>query len=158
MVVLDVFSRTFVPLATQAGIPTRTLRRHMRLFRRYADPNDATMLVGRCVRPGRRRSPSYLMLLTRQQLIVTRESILLHRPRVYLRGPVSELEGVRWSADPGEAVVDLALSTPRGRERFWIRALYTDQMWRLDAALGRVFRNSAAASRFAAFLSPAGVA
>jgi len=127
----------------------------MKLFRRYSDADDQTMLVSRCSRPGRPRAGRYLMLLTRQHLVVTRDSAVLHRPRVYLHLPVSKLEAVRWSADPDGALVDLAISTPRGRERFWIRALYAGQMWRLDAALGQVFRHSSAASRFAAFLSPA---
>ena len=47
MDVLDVFSRTFYPLAAQTGIPMRTLRRHLQVYRRYTDGDDSTMLVSR---------------------------------------------------------------------------------------------------------------
>jgi hypothetical protein len=155
MDVLDVFSRTFYPLAAQTGIPMRTLRRHLQVYRRYTDGDDSTMLVSRCARAARPDAGPYLMLLTREQLVVTKETGYIRHPRVYLQVPVSQLQAVTWTADPDGASVDLAMSTPRGRERFSIQALYARQTWRLDVALGRVFRKSAAASRFAAYLSPA---
>src|SRR5262245_18936850 len=118
MDVLDVFSRTFYPLAAQTGIPMRTLRRHLQVYRRYTRSDDSTVLVARCARAGRPEAGRYLMLLTRQQLVVTKETSFIRNPRVYLHLPVNELQAVTWSADPDGASVDLAMSTPRGRERF----------------------------------------
>ena len=142
MDVLDLFSRTFLPLAAQAGIPIPTLSRHMPLFRRYADPNDPTMLVTRCARADRPLARPYLLLLTRRHLVVTTESRVLHRPRLHLEARVSALQGVTWQADPSHHSVELAVTTARARERFWIKALHPRQLWRYEAALGYVFRES----------------
>jgi hypothetical protein len=142
MNVLDVFSRTFLPLAAQAGIPIPVLSRHMPVFRRYVDPDEPTMLVSRCARAERPMGRRYIVMLTKRHLVVTRETPLLRRPKVYLEADVSTLEGVTWTTDLAGAAVDFAVSTAAKRERFSIRALYPRQMWRLEAALGQVFRPS----------------
>ena len=149
MNVLDVFSRTFLPLATQAGIPVPVVNRHLPLFRRYVDPDEPTMLVSRCARAESPMGRRYIVLLTRQHLVVTTESLILRRARVYLEADVRTLEGVTWSTDLDAAAVDFAVSTRVKRERFSIRALYPRQMWRLEAALGQVFRPAGKRSRSA---------
>lgn len=140
MNVLDVFSRTFLPIAAQAGIPVPVLNRHLPVFRRYVDPDEPTMLVSRCARAERPMGRRYIVLLTRSHLVVTTETRLLRRPRVYLEADVRNLEAVTWTTDLAGAAVDFAVSTQAKRERFSIRALYPRQMWRLEAALGQVFR------------------
>jgi hypothetical protein len=154
MDVLDVFSRTFLPLAAQAGIPMPTLVRHMPIFRRYVDPGDAAQVVARCSRPESPFAGTHLLLLTKQHLVITSESRLLRRPRVHLEAHVDELETVTWQADPIGTSVDLAVSTPDGRQRFWIRTRHARQLWRLDAALLKVFRASADVARRGVRMAP----
>jgi hypothetical protein len=151
---LDGFSRTFLPLAAQAGIPMPTLSRHMPIFRRYVATDDPAVLVARCSRPESPMTGSHLLVLTKRHLVVTSESRLLHRPRLHLESTVAELETVTWSADPIGSALDLALSTPQGRERFWIRTVYPRQLWRLDASLVKVFRASADAARRGMLVPP----
>ena len=57
---MNVFSRTFLPAAAEAGVPIATVSRHMPIFRRCVDPDDTTVLVTRCahVFHDRRRSVS----------------------------------------------------------------------------------------------------
>lgn len=150
MDVLDLFSRTFLPLAAEAGIPITTMSRHLTLFRRYADPQEPTMLVARC-------SPAmwsasgrnHLILITRRHLVVTRESRVLHRPRLHLAAALVDLQGVTWCTDFDSRVVELAISTASRRERFRLRSSQLRQMWRLESALGRVFRAQPVPSQIA---------
>ena len=48
---MDVFSRTFLPAAAEAGVAIPTVSRHMPIFRRCVESDDATVLVTRCLRP-----------------------------------------------------------------------------------------------------------
>ena len=45
---MDVFSRTFLPAAAEAGVAIPTVSRHMPIFRRCVEPDDSTVLVTRC--------------------------------------------------------------------------------------------------------------
>jgi hypothetical protein len=150
--VLDRFSATFVGLATQAGIPA--LGRHLKIFRRYARASEPAVLVCRAVRASAPSRGGYVLLLTRASLMVTRER-WLRRPRLYLHEPVAGLRHVSWSSDPAAGLVDLAVGTERGRERFCLRALYASQMWRLDAGLSHIFRPVSERDQLAGVFTPA---
>jgi hypothetical protein len=154
MDVLDPFSRTFLPLAEQAGITAPTVTRHLPLVRAHVDVDDPALLVAQCSRPDRPAGRTHLLVITRRQLVVTSETRLWRRPRVHLASPVEDLESVTWSADPVGAALDLALSTAEGRQRFWIRGLHPRHLWRLDAALLKVFRASADAARRGVLVPP----
>jgi hypothetical protein len=154
MDVLDAFSRTFVPLATQAGIPAPMVARHLPLLRRHVTPDDPAVLVAECGRPQGPSRGAHLLVLTPRQLVVTVESRLWRRARVHLASPVADLESVTWSADPVGAALDLALSTPEGRQRFWIRGVPPRHLWRIDATLVKVFRASADAAKRGMLVAP----
>jgi hypothetical protein len=150
----DAFSRTFLPLAEQAGIAAATVTRHLPLVRAKVDETDPALLVAQCSRPDRPGPGTHLLVITRRQLVVTAETRLLRRPCLHLASPVEDLESVTWSADPVGAALDLALSTSEGRQRFWIRGLHPRHLWRLDAALLKVFRASADAARRGVLVPP----
>lgn len=152
MDVSDPLSRAFLPLALRAGIPLPTLARHLTIFQEYAEPAGSAVLLSRCVRPERPQGRAYLMLLTRTHLVVTSERRFGRQAQLHLAEPVRELHHVTWSPDPGSALVDLAIGTDRGRQRFCLRALHARQMWRLDAALGQVFQQASERERLAAVL------
>jgi hypothetical protein len=154
MDVLDVFSRTFLPLAEEAGIASVTVTRHAPLIRSQVDGDDPALLVAQCSRPDRPVGGTHVLVITKRQLVVTSETRLLRRPRLHLASPVEDLESVTWSADPVAAALDLALSTAEGRQRFWIRGLHPRHLWRLDAALLKVFRASADAARRGVLVVP----
>jgi hypothetical protein len=137
---LDVFSRTFLPLAAEAGVPLTTLGRHTPVLRRHTDPHEPTRLVAHCWPVDRPRAGVHLLVLTRQRLVITRDSRLRRRPRLYLEQPVADLDGVTWSVDPDNGSLELAFSTRAGRERFRLRPPQLRQMWRVDAALATIFR------------------
>lgn len=146
--VMDVFSRTFLPAATEAGLAVQTVSRHMPVFRRCVGSGDATILVTRCSRPDRPVTGDYLLLLTHRRLVVTQQTRLLHRLRLHLNTELRELSNVTWSPDPRLGSVELAATAIDGiRERFLIRTSHPKQVWQLDALLNHAFRTRLRAPR-----------
>jgi hypothetical protein len=142
---MDVFSRTFLPAAAEAGVAVPTVSRHMPIFRRCVAADDAAALVARCARADRPAQGEYLMLLTYRRLVVTHESRMLHRLRLHLNTELGHLGNVTWNPDPRLSAVELAATAVDGvRERFWIRVGHPKQVWHLDALLSHVFRPRAA--------------
>ncbi|MBQ1022991.1 hypothetical protein [Micromonospora sp. C95] len=138
---MDVFSRTFLPAAAEAGLAVQTASRHMPVFRRCVGSGDATILVTRCSRPDRPVHGEYLLLLTHRRLVVTRQTRVLHRLRLHLNTELRELSHVTWSPDPRLHCVELAATAIDGiRERFLIRTQHPKQVWQLDALLNHAFR------------------
>ncbi|MEV2237881.1 hypothetical protein [Micromonospora sp. NPDC049891] len=138
---MDVFSRTFLPAAAEAGLAMQTASRHMPVFRRCVGSGDATILVTRCSRPDRPVNGDYLLLLTHRRLVVTRQTRVLHRLRLHLNTELRELSHVTWSPDPRLHCVELAATAIDGiRERFLIRTQHPKQVWQLDALLNHAFR------------------
>jgi hypothetical protein len=152
---MDVFSRTFLPASSQAGLPIPVVSRHMQVVRRCVTPAETAMLVARCYRPGQPMAGSFLLLLTNRSLVITRESRLLHRVQLHLAAEVRNLENVAWSPDPRLRSIELAMTTVDGlRERFWIPVRDARRVWHLDALLSHVFRSRNVASRTAPRAKP----
>src|SRR5687767_9234387 len=119
---MDVFSRTFLPAAAEAGVAIPTVSRHMPVLRRCVEPDDATILVTRCVRPDRPLRGEFLMLLTYRRLVVTQETRVLHRLRLHLNAELRHLSNVTWNLDLRQSAVDVAATAVDGvRERFSMR-------------------------------------
>lgn len=138
---MDVFSRTFVPAAAEAGVAIPTVSRHLPIFRRCVESDDATVLVSRCVRPTIPHEGDFLLLLTYRRLVVTQETRVLHRLRLHLNTELRHLSNVNWNPDPRLSVVEFAATAVDGvRERFWIKVGHPKQVWHLDALLSHVFR------------------
>ncbi len=138
---MDVFSRTFLPAATEAGLAVQTASRHMPVFRRCVGSADATIVVARCSRPGRPMSGDHLLLLTHRRLVVTQQTRILHRLRLHLNTELRELSHVTWSPDPRLHSVELAATAIDGiRERFLIHTQHPKQVWQLDALFNHAFR------------------
>jgi hypothetical protein len=138
---MDVFSRTFLPAAAEAGVAIPTVSRHMPIFRRCVEPDDSTVLVTRCVHRDRPRSGDFLMVLTYRRLVITNETRVLHRLRLHLNANLRHLSNVSWSPDLRAASVDLAATAVDGvRERFRIKLLEPEQVWQVDSLLKHVFR------------------
>ncbi|MFV2112065.1 hypothetical protein ACFHW0_06945 [Micromonospora sp. LOL_025] len=138
---MDVFSRTFLPAASEAGLAVQTVTRHMPVFRRCVGSGDATILVTRCARPDRPMAGEYLLLLTHRRLVVTQQTRVLHRLRLHLNTELRELSNVTWSPDPRLQSVEMAATAIDGiRERFLIRTRQPKQVWQLDALLNHAFR------------------
>jgi hypothetical protein len=151
---MDVFSRTFLPAAAEAGVAVPTVGRHLSVFRRCVCADDATALVARCLRPDRPLQGEYMLLLTYRRLVVTHETRVLHRLRLHLNAELGHLSNVTWSPDPRISAVELAATAIDGvRERFWIKVAHPKQVWHLDALLSHVFRPKA--QRAAAAPAPA---
>jgi hypothetical protein len=145
---MDVFSRTFLPAAAEAGVAISTVSRHMPVFRRCVEADDATVLVTRCLRPDRPMQGEFLLLLTFRRLVVTQETRVLHRLRLHLNTELRHLSNVTWNPNPRLAAVDLAATAVDGiRERFWIKTSHPKQVWHLDALLSHAFRPRSAAER-----------
>ncbi|MEU6022672.1 hypothetical protein ACGFIK_11130 [Micromonospora sp. NPDC048871] len=138
---MDVFSRTFLPAATEAGLAVQTATRHMPIFRRCVGSSDATVLVTRCSRPDRPMFGDHLLLLTHRRLVITRQTRVLHRLQLHLNTELRELSHVTWSPDPRLHSVELAATAIDGiRERFLIHARHPKQVWQLDALFNHAFR------------------
>jgi hypothetical protein len=138
---MDVFSRTFLPAAVEAGVTPPTVSRHMPVFARCVGSGDATVLVTRCTRLDRPGQGDYLLLLTYQRLVVTQQTRLLRRLRLHLNTELRHLSNVTWNADPRLGVELAATAVDGIRERFLIRVGQPKQVWHLDALLGNVFRD-----------------
>lgn len=145
---MDVFSRTFLPAAAEAGVAISTVSRHMPVFRRCVEADDATVLVTRCLRAARPLQGDFLLLLTYRRLVVTKETCVLHRLRLHLNTELRHLSNVTWNPDPRVAAIELAATAVDGvRERFWIKAVQPKQVWHLDALLSHAFRPRLMAER-----------
>ncbi len=137
---MDVFSRTFLPAAAEAGVAIPTVSRHMPILRRCVEADDAAVLVTRCTRPETPMAGDFLMLLTYRRLVVIRETRVLHRLRLHLNANLRHLSNVSWNPDPRESCVELSATAVDGvRERFRIRLGRPDQVWHLDALFKQVF-------------------
>lgn len=137
---MDVFSRTFLPAAAEAGVAIPTVSRHMPIFRRCVDPDDTTVLVTRCLRPEQPLAGEFLLLLTYRRLVVTQETRVLHRLKLHLNAHLRHLSNVTWNPDLRQCAVEVAATAVDGvRERFRIRVGAPDQVWHVDALLAHVF-------------------
>ena len=138
---MDVFSRTFLPAAAEAGVAIPTVSRHMPIFRRCVEPDDATVLVTRCITPDRPLAGEFLLLLTYRRVVVIQETRVLHRLRLHLNADLRHLSDVTWSPDLRTAAVDVAATAVDGiRERFRMRLAEPEQVWHVDALLKHAFR------------------
>ena len=138
---MDVFSRTFLPAAAEAGVAIPTVSRHMPIFRRCVDPDDTTVLVSRCYRPDAPMAGEYLLLLTYRRLVVTQETKVFHRLRLHLNANLRHLSNVTWRPDLTRTAVEVAATAVDGvRERFRLRLGEPEAVWHFDALLEHVFR------------------
>ncbi|MFG1606986.1 hypothetical protein [Actinoplanes sp. NPDC049265] len=136
---MDVFSRTFLPTATEAGIPLATVTRHLPVIGRCVDPDDPAVLVAR-VRPASQLGGEFLMLLTYRRLVVTRETRVLHRLQLHLNAHLRHLSHVTWAIDPRDSTIEMCATAVDGvRERFQMRVTDPAHGSRLDAVLKQVF-------------------
>src|SRR5687768_7227309 len=121
----DTFSRTFLPATAQAQLPPAVVNRHVDVLRRCAGDRDSVTIVAACFGPNRplgRGRPSNLLMLTRNRLIVTTQSPIMRRLRLYLNAELHHLTDVTWTPEPEKNAVQLALTAIDGvREHFWIR-------------------------------------
>src|SRR4051812_32326379 len=119
---MDVFSRTFLPAAAEAGVAIPTVSRHMPIFRRCVEPDDTTVLVSRCFRPDAPMSGDFMMVLTYRRLVVTQETKVFHRLRLHLNANLRHLSNVSWNPDFTRSALELAATAVDGvRERFRLR-------------------------------------
>ncbi len=142
---MDLFARTFLPAATDAGLDMPTINRHLPVFRRCLG-GDSILLVSRCSRPDRPLSGEHLLVLTRNRLVVTHETRLVHKLRLHLDAPLHELADVRWTPDPLLTSVELSATAIDGiRERFTLKVRHPGLIWHLDETFGYVFTTAAQA-------------
>jgi hypothetical protein len=138
---MDVFSRTFLPAAAEAGVAIPTVSRHMPIFRRCVEPDDATVLVCRCLRPDAPLAGEFMLLLTYRRLVVTQETKVFHRLRLHLNANLRHLSNVTWNPDLARTAVEMAATAVDGvRERFRMRLGEPEAVWHFDALLQHVFR------------------
>jgi hypothetical protein len=159
---LDPFSRTFVPAAAAAQVPLSVVNRHVGVLRSCAGSRDTVVLVAPCVRSNRRvgrGAPSSLIMITRHRLVVTAETPVLRRLRLYLNAELHHLADVTWTPEPDRAALQFAATAVDGiREHFWIRLAGAADAVRLDGLLRELFHNAWTASSPAPVPVPALVA
>jgi hypothetical protein len=139
---MDVFSRTFLPAAAEAGVPIATVSRHLPVVRRCVEPDDSTVLVTRCFRPDQPMAGEFLMVLTYRRLVVTQETRVLHRLRLHLNANLRHLSDVSWNPDLRQSAVEMAATAVDGvRERFRMRVGEPERVWQFDELLKHVFHD-----------------
>ena len=137
---MDVFSRSFLPAAAEAGVPLASVSRHLPIFRRCVDPDDSTVLIARCLKPDQPRAGDFMLLVTGRRLVVTRETRVLHRLRLHLNANLRHLSEVTWSPDVRRSSLEVAATAVDGvRERFRMRLAEPEQVWHFDDLLKHVF-------------------
>jgi hypothetical protein len=137
---MDVFTRTFLPATSEAGLPTLVVSRHLPVLRRSVSLDETTVLVARSRRPRLPIGGAYLLLLTNRRLVVSRESWLLHRVRLHLAAELRDLSQVVWTADPRSGVELAATAADGVRERFWIPTRDPRRVRHLEALFSYAFR------------------
>lgn len=143
---MDVFTRTFLPSTSDAGLPVPVVSRHLPVLRGCVAPEETTVLVATGHRPGAPAATTFLLVFTNRTLAVTKESRLLHRSQPYLLVPLRHLSHVTWTTDDRPHAVEL-VATVRGevRERFWLPCRDTRRVRQVDALLSHLFRAEAVA-------------
>jgi hypothetical protein len=138
---MDVFSRTFLPASSEAGLPIPAVSRHMPVLRRCVACEETTLLVARALRPGTPVTAAFLLLLTSRSLVISRESRLLHRVQLHLAAGLRDLTHVAWT--PHErAGIELAVTASDGiRERLWLPIREVRRLRQVDALLSHAFRS-----------------
>jgi hypothetical protein len=137
---MDVFSRTFLPAAAEAGVAIPTVSRHMPIIRRCIESDDTTVLVARCLRPDTPLAGEFLLLLTQRRLVVTQETKVFHRLRLHLNANLRHLTNVTWNVDFTRSALEVAATAVDGvRERFRLRLTDPDAIWHFDALLRNLF-------------------
>ncbi|SDE47178.1 hypothetical protein SAMN05216270_12335 [Glycomyces harbinensis] len=151
---MDLFSRTMLACSAEAGLTTTALSRHVPILRRNIGSGDQVSLLSRCVGSDGLGSGDYVLMLTGERMVVTRQSRLLGRVRLCLDAPVPAIENLRWSADPAGPGVELNFTVLEGpgaaephRWHFWLPATHAKRVWRVDALLARAFRRPKASAR-----------
>ena len=139
---MDVFSRTFLSAAAEAGVPIATVSRHLPVVRRCVEPDDSPVLVTRCLRPDQPMAGEFLMVLTHRRLVVTQETRVLRRLRLHLNANLRHLSDVSWNPDHRQSVLEMAATAVDGvRERFRMRLGEPERVWQFDELLKHVFRD-----------------
>jgi hypothetical protein len=136
---MDLFARTFLPAAADAGLPMPTIGRHLALFRRCVGATNAVLAVGRCLRADRPLAGQHLLVLSRDRLVVTHESRVVHRIRLHLNAPVEELSGISWRRATRGSLEFAATAIDGVRERFLIQARHPLAVALLEATFNDVF-------------------
>ncbi|SNY58328.1 hypothetical protein [Paractinoplanes atraurantiacus] len=144
---MDVFSRTFLPAAAEAGVAIPTVSRHMPIFRRCIEPDEKTVLVSRCLRPDAPMAGEFMLVLTYRRLVVTQETKVLHRLKLHLNTNLRHLSNVSWQPEPQRSTVDVTATAVDGvRERFRMRLSSPKAVIHFDKLLQNVFRPRAIAA------------
>jgi hypothetical protein len=135
-----VFSRTFLPATSEAELPIPVVSRHMMVLRHCVAPEETALLVARGQRPGVPMAGSFLLLLTNRNLVISRESRLLHRVQLHLAAPLRELSDVVWTRHDRTGI-ELAATVADGvRERLWLPIRDVRRIRHVDALLSHAFR------------------
>jgi hypothetical protein len=142
---MDVFSRTFLPATSEAGLPIPIVSRHMPVLRRCVAPEETTVLVARAQRPGAPAIAGFLLLLTNRNLVISRESRLLHRVQLHLTAALRDLTHVVWTPHERAGIELAATATDGIRERFWLPIREPRRLRQTDALLSHAFRARATA-------------
>jgi hypothetical protein len=140
---MDLFARTFLPAAADAGLSMPTISRHIVIFRRCVGAANPVLTVVRCVRADRPLAGPHVLVLSPQRLVVTHESRVVHRIRLHLDAALSELSAISWTSDPRRGALELVATSVDGvRERFWIPARHPKSVAVLEATLGYLSRTA----------------
>jgi hypothetical protein len=144
---MDVFTRTFLPAAAEAGVAIPAVSRQMPIFRRCVEPDDTTVLVSRCSRPDAPLSGEFTMVLTRRRLVVIQETRVFHRLRLHLNAHLRHLSNVSWNADVARSALEITATAVDGvRERFQLRPASPEAVVHFDSLLRHVFRTPRASA------------
>jgi hypothetical protein len=136
---MDLFARTFLPAAADAGLSISAISRHIVIFRRCVGAANPVLAVARCVRADRPLAGPHVLVLSPQRLVVTHESRVVHRIRLHLDAALADLSAISWAADPRRGVLEFVATAVDGvRERFWIPARHPTSVAVLEATLGYV--------------------
>lgn len=140
---LDGFSKSLLPKAAVAGIPIATVNRHLPVMRSCVGTRDTALVIARCSRTHRpigRTGPTSLLLLTPHRLVITSESRMLRRLRLYLNVNLAHLADVSWTVENDGNAVQLAATAMDGiREHFWVELSGPDEGERIDGLLRGFF-------------------
>ena len=124
-----------VVAAKRTGADAARVGRQLPILHSCLPENDEPVLLARASRPGDRAS--YLLLLTNQRLVVTRETRVLRRQHLHLNADPRHLMDVIWTPEPELGTILLSATAIDGvREHFWIRTAAVEAS---TAALHHVF-------------------
>jgi hypothetical protein len=140
---MDLFARTFLTAAADAGMSVPAISRHIVILRRCVGAANPVLTVALCIRADRPLAGPHVLVLSPMRLVVTHESRVARRIRLHLDAALADLSAISWTVDPRRGALEFVATAADGApERFWISGRHPKTVAALETTLRHALRTA----------------